>query len=261
MRMIALGALGALTVSCATSPTGRNQLILLPDDQVATMGATAFDELKVNEPLSRDAGLDGYVKCISNAILAANQDQVSGTWEVATFESDQVNAFALPGQKIGVYAGMARFADNQNQLAAVVGHEIGHVLARHGNERMSAALAAQGGMGLLQAWELGGEYKGAILGALGLGYDLGVARPHSRSQESESDTIGLVMMAKAGFDPSQAVVLWQKMGARGTAGPEFLSTHPSPESRARALTELQAKAKPIYDNARAQGRNPNCRKP
>lgn len=225
------------------------------------MGATAYEDIKKNEPLSRDTALDGYVKCIANAILIANQDAVKGSWEVATFESDQINAFALPGQKIGIYSGMARFADNPSQLAAVVGHEVGHVLAQHGNERMSQALAAQGGLGLLQAWEGGGEAKAAILAALGVGYDLGVARPHSRTQESEADEIGLVFMAKAGFDPQQAVGLWQKMATLGDAGPEFLSTHPSPANRAKALTELQPTAQPHYQAARSAGRNPNCRKP
>lgn len=156
---------------------------------------------------------------------------------------------------------MAKFADNPSQLAAVMGHEVGHVLAQHGNERMSSAMAAQGTLSILGAWELGGETKQALLAALGLGYDLGIARPHSRTQESESDTIGLVMMAKAGFDPAEAVKLWQKMGANGSGLPEFLSTHPSPESRAKALTEQQAEATPLYEQARRAGRVPSCRKP
>lgn len=247
---------------CATSPTGRSQFILLPESQVAEMGVAAYTDLKKQERPTANSAMRTYVQCISDAIIAANRKSLgNGRWEVTTFESDQVNAFALPGRKIGVYSGMVKFADNPSQLAAVMGHEVGHVLARHGNERMSEALAAQGGLGLLAAWEGGGETKNLLLGALGLGYDLGIAKPHSRTQESEADEIGLEFMAKAGFNPQEAVKLWQKMGARGSAGPEFLSTHPSPASRAKALTALQAKAKPHYNQAIAAGRRPRCKKP
>ncbi|MBX2812670.1 MAG: M48 family metallopeptidase [Myxococcales bacterium] len=249
------------TTSCATSPTGRKQLILLPEDQVASLGATAYADMKKAEKVSTSSVMSGYVNCIAQAILAANRSQVGKGWEVTTFDSDQINAFALPGRKIGIYSGMANFADNASQLAAVMGHEVGHVLARHGNERMSEALAAQSGLGLLAAYQGGGETKQVLLAALGLGYDLGIAKPHSRTQESEADQIGLVMMAKAGFDPGQAVALWQKMATRGNSGPEFLSTHPAPSKRAQALKALQSQAKPHYNQAVAAGRRPQCRKP
>lgn len=259
-RFVVLGGL-ALAVACATSPTGRKQLILLPEGEVAALGATAFEDMKKEEPLAAESPLTVYVNCVAGAVLAGNRDKVSGAWEVQTFASDQVNAFALPGRKIGVYAGMAKFADNADQLAAVVGHEIGHVLAQHGNERMSEAMAAQGALSVVDAYGAGGENKDLLLGALGLGYDLGVAKPHSRTQESEADEIGLVLLAKAGFDPREAVSLWQKMAARGDSGPEFLSTHPAPDARAKALSAQQSKVKALYEKARASGRNPSCNKP
>ncbi len=248
-------------VACATSPTGRKQLLLLPKGQVAELGVVAFDDIKTKEQVSTNSAMTTYVNCIASAIIAANRDQVAGAWEVVTFESEQVNAFALPGNKVGIYTGMARFADNPAQLAAVVGHEVGHVLAEHGNERMSKALAAEGGMSLIAAYQGGGETQQLILGALGLGIDLGVIRPFSRTQESEADNIGLMLMAKAGFDPKEAVALWTKMGARGDSGPEFLSTHPSPDTRVKGLEALQAQAAPRFQQARAAGRNPDCRKP
>ena len=245
-------------MSCVTSPTGRRQFLLLPDDQVAALGATAFEDLKKNEKLTTDSKLKAYVDCIADAIIDANRDQLSGQWEIVTFENEQVNAFALPGGKIGVYSGLAKFAENPAQLATVVGHEIGHVIARHGNERMSQALAAQGGLGLVAAYEGGGETKEMLLAALGIGYDLGVAKPFSRTQEAEADEIGTVMMAKAGFNPREAVLLWRKMATHGTAIPEFLSTHPSPESRVQALTGLQPTVQPLYVGAT---KRPRCIKP
>ena len=218
-------------VACATSPTGRNQLVLFPEDQMSELGVTAFADVQKQETVSQNTELNTYVRCIAEEILAANMSEVGGGWEISVFESDQVNAFALPGKKIGVYSGMVAFADNADQLAAVIGHEVGHVIAQHGNERMSEAMAAQGTLSLVDAY-LGGDdndtSKQLIVGALGLGYQFGLAMPHSRTQESEADTIGLVYLAKAGFDPTAAVNLWEKMAARGESGPEFLSTHPAP---------------------------------
>lgn len=251
----------SLAVACATSPTGRKQLLVVSDSQAAELGATAFQDIKTNERETTNAAMKAYVACISSAIIASNREEVGGAWEVVTFESDQINAFALPGRKIGVYTGMAKFADTPDQLAAVIGHEVGHVLAKHGNERMSQALLAQGGLGLLEAYQGGGEAKNALLVALGVGYDLGIAKPFGRTQESEADEIGLVLMAKAGFNPADAVRLWQKMATLGKSGPEFLSTHPAPENRAKALTALQPRARVFYNQATAAGRTPRCVKP
>lgn len=252
-------------VGCATSPTGRSQLILLPDDQMATLGAQAFDQMKVDEPVSSDPALNQYVQCISNAILSGSGLDSSGAWEIVVFDSDQVNAFALPGAKIGVYTGMIRFAQNQDQLAAVVGHEIGHVVARHSNERVSeqqAAAIAQGGLAMvLEGFQTNPNTRNAILAGLGVGHQFGRALPHSRTQESEADVIGLDLMASAGFDPSAAPALWDSMAARGESPPEFMSTHPAPDRRAADLRARVPDVQSKYDGARRLGRRPACTRP
>ena len=129
IRILMITAICAVALACATSPTGRRQLILLPEDQMAALGVQAFDQIKTEEPVSKDPAANRYVQCISNAILSATGLSEGQAWEVVVFDSDQVNAFALPGAKIGVYTGMIRFAETPDQLAAVVGHEIGHVIA------------------------------------------------------------------------------------------------------------------------------------
>lgn len=234
----------------------------MPDAQMDAMGAQAFDEMKKAEPVSRDPTAQNYVQCVADNIINANRDRLGeGSWEVVVFAEDEtVNAFALPGGKIGVYTGMLRFADGDDQLAAVMGHEVAHVLAEHGNERVSQGLAAQGLLGAVSAgWASDSAMKAVVLGGLGLGLDLGVVRPHSRTQESEADNVGLMMMARAGFDPRAAVDLWQSMGERGGAAPpEFLSTHPSPQSRVDHLSGLLAEAVPVFERARAEGRTPVC---
>ncbi len=251
-----------LAVACATSPTGRRQLTLLPESQMDAMGQSAFQEMKAEESVTRDPRAQRYAQCVAQHIVDANRSRLDeANWEVVVFEDpDMVNAFALPGGKIGVYTGMLRFADDDDQLAAVVGHEVAHVLAEHGNERVSTALAAQGVLGALSAgWESNPQTKALVLGGLGVGFDLGVARPHSRTQETEADRIGLMMMAAAGFDPRAAVDLWRKMDAeKSGAPPEILSTHPSSQSRVDDLSGLLAEAVPVFERARAAGKTPAC---
>ena len=165
----------------------------------------------------------------------------AGDWEVVVFNDDQVNAFALPGGKIGVYTGLLNVAKNQHQLAAVIGHEIGHVIAQHGNERMSQStlieMGSQAVNQILAANEV--PYNQAIMSGLGLGLQVGVQLPFSRAHESEADIIGLQLMALAGFDPRQSVDLWQNMEAAsgGERPAEILSTHPAPQTR---IDNLQA---------------------
>lgn len=157
---------------------------------------------------------------------------------MTVFQEDSANAFALPGGKIGVHTGLLKVADNQSQLAAVIGHEIGHVQAQHSNERMSLQYATQSGMQLLGA--LAGQDSAAkqgIMAALGVGAEYGLALPFSRKHEAEADIIGLQLMAQAGFDPRESVGLWQNMAAAngGNEPPEFMSTHPSNSTRIEGL--------------------------
>jgi len=265
IRILMITAICAVALACATSPTGRRQLILLPEDQMAALGVQAFDQIKTEEPVSKDPAANRYVQCISNAILSATGLSEGQAWEVVVFDSDQVNAFALPGAKIGVYTGMIRFAETPDQLAAVVGHEIGHVIARHSNERVSeqqAAALAQGGFAmLLEGFQTDPTTRGAIMAGLGLGHQFGRALPHNRTQETEADVIGLDLMAQAGFQPGAAAELWDLMAGRGESPPEFMSTHPAPDRRARELRERMASVEEKFQAARAAGRRPACSRP
>lgn len=255
-------AMSAVLVACATSPTGRSQLMLVSEAQVAQMGAAAFDQMKEQTPPSNDAGVNRYVTCVADAVLTALPGDQGRNWEVRVFNDDSANAFALPARKIGVHTGLLKVAANDAQLATVIGHEVGHVLAQHSAERMSLQFATESSGALLGI--LLGESsneKGMLLAALGLGAQYGVILPYSRVQESEADIVGLDLMAKAGFDPRESIALWRNMSAQGgDQPPEFLSTHPSHSSRIQGLEAQMAKVEPLYRQARAQGLRPNCGK-
>lgn len=252
----------ALLASCATSPEGRSQLKLIPDEQMDAMGVQSFEQIKKDTPITKNKNITKYVQCIANAIIPqVSQNPDPGKWEVQVFEEDQANAFALPGYKIGVYTGLLKYAKNQDQLAAVIGHELAHVIAKHGNERVSSQMATQTGLGVA-AVLLGSEdnaNNSLILAGLGLGVQYGITLPFSRSHESEADLIGLELMAKAGFKPQESVTLWQNMSQAGTSPPEFMSTHPSGSTRIRQLKERIPKANVAYQQAIKSGRRPACR--
>ncbi len=270
--LAALAACGlAALAACATSPLGRSQLILMPDSEIESMGLAAFAQLKRERPLSRDAAAAGYVQCVASALTReigrlpkrGGEMQLPGVWEVQLFEDDSANAFALPGGKIGVHTGLLQVARTPGQLAAVLGHEVGHVLARHSNERVSQQLGAQ--LGLMGAGaalgaisQTGSASQQLIYQALGVGSQLGLLK-FSRVQESESDEIGLDLMALAGFDPRESVELWKNM-ERASQGqpPEFLSTHPSHGTRIADLYERMPEAQALQKQALAAGRRPRC---
>lgn len=243
--------------SCTTSPEGRKQLTLLPASQLDSMGAQSFNDMKAKIPIEKDPAINNYVKCVANGITAALPEKRD--WEVVVFKDDTANAFALPGGKIGVHTGLLKVANTADQLAAVIGHEVGHVLANHGNERVSEQLLTQGGLTVLAATmqAKGTQNYDLIVTALGIGTQFGVLLPHSRTQESEADTIGLDLMAKAGFNPQQSVTLWENMGkASGGSPPEFLSTHPSGSTRISNLKKNMPEAEGYYRSAKAK---PVCR--
>lgn len=268
MKNLLLGLVVAAAVAgCATttSPTGRTQYVgAVSQAQLDQMGAQAFAEAKAKTPQTKDAGQLAYVRCVVNALIRElPADSGQGTaWETAVFVNDEPNAFALPGGKVGVYTGIFKVAKNQDQLAAVIGHEIGHVIAHHHDERITRQLMAQGALGV--AGELVGSRYGE--GAANTTSQLGGAAaqglfllPNSRTQESEADVVGQRLMAEAGFDPRAAVNLWQNMiAAGGSRPPQWLSTHPDPQAR---IGELQSRASgllPTYEQARASGRKPRC---
>ena len=248
--------------SCATSPEGRKQLKLIPKDQMDAMGIQSFEQLKQQTPLTKDKNIEQYVLCIANKIIPyVKQNPDPSQWEVKVFEDEQANAFALPGYKIGVYTGLLKYAKNQDQLAAVMGHELAHVIANHSNERVSSQMATQTGLDIASAI-LGGTQdnnSAMIMAGLGLGVQYGITLPYSRSHESEADLIGLQLKAEAGFNPEESVPLWVNMSQAGSAPPEFMSTHPSSDTRIKQLKERIPKVKPAYQHAINQGLRPGCK--
>lgn len=256
-HLVVAGAALLLTSACVTSPTGRSQLILMSDAQVDQMGLQAFDTLKRDKRVSSDARLNQAANCV-----AWNLTQlVAGRWEVVVFEDQTFNAFALPGNKIGVHTGLFKVVENPEQLAAVIGHEIGHVLAKHSNERASQEMALNQGMAMVQAVSNPTSALGqTAFGLLGVGAEYGVLMPYGRTQESEADIIGVDLMAKAGFDPRQSVNLWLRMeqASQGQQTVEFLSTHPSHATRIHDLEQHMPQAMVLYQQAQAMGKRPNC---
>ena len=248
--------------SCATSPEGRTQFKLIPDDQMDLMGAQSFEQIKQQTPLSKDQNINQYVLCIANKIIPqVTQNPDPKQWEVQVFDDPQANAFALPGNKIGVYTGLLEYARNQDQLAAVMGHEIAHVIAKHGNERVSSQMATQAGLEIASVM-LGGTQdanNAMILAGLGLGVQFGITLPFSRSHESEADLIGLDLMAKAGFNPEESVPLWENMSKAGASPPEFMSTHPSGSTRIKQLKERIPEANIAYQQAVNNGQRATCK--
>ncbi|WP_202603365.1 M48 family metallopeptidase [Photobacterium halotolerans] len=234
LPITSLLASALLLAACSNSPTGRQQVLLFSEQDMSQLGAQSFEEMKKKEKINTDPQVNAYVQCVTRALTASlGRQPEAPSWEVIVFDSDQVNAFALPGGKIGVYTGLLKVAKNQDQLATVIGHEIGHVLAKHSNERLSRSQLANLGLQISSVALGGTEYQEMAMAGLGLGVQYGILMPYGRAQESESDIIGLRMMSQAGFDPNQSVALWQNMSKASGGGqpPEILSTHPSHASR------------------------------
>jgi predicted Zn-dependent protease len=258
-------AIAVAVAACATttSPTGRTQYVgAVSPQQLNQLGAQAFAQMKAQKPQSDDARLTGEVRCVVNAIVRELPVQWQGGWESALFVDDNPNAFALPGGKVGVYTGIFSVAKNQDQLAAVIAHEVGHVVSHHHDERITRQAGAAGALQIVGAL-LGGRYgQGAANAAVqggGILAQAGFLLPGSRAQETEADIVGQRLMAQAGFDPRQAVALWENMiAASGSRPPQWLSTHPDPRAR---IGELRARAEelvPAWQQARANGRRPAC---
>lgn len=236
--------------------------MLFPSAEMDKMGITAFEQIQEQTPATDDTKATRYVKCVTDAVLEQLRGRDSRLdWQVVVFRDDGVNAFALPGGKIGVNTGLLAVAENQHQLAAVIGHEIGHVLAEHGNERMSTAFATGAGLQVVQILsDQSDPQQQTIMGLLGLGAQVGIILPFGRTQESEADMIGLDLMARAGFNPEESISLWHNMAAASGNGgpPEFLSTHPSSDTRIGDLRQRMPRALRYYQEAGAQGRRPEC---
>jgi predicted Zn-dependent protease len=237
--LIALILLGA--VACQTVPiTGRSQLVLVPEGTEVQMGLESYQQILGKSKVSTDARLNEQVTRVGRRIAEATGRR-DYQWEFKVIEDAQVNAFCLPGGKVAVYTGILPVTRDDAGLAAVLGHEVAHAVARHGGERLSQQMAAQGlTLAATQAL-LGGSDPaiGQLVGAaLGAGVSVGVLMPFSRAQESEADHLGLIYMAEAGYHPSAARDLWVRMGeaSKGRQQIEFLSTHPLPATR---ITQIE----------------------
>ncbi len=238
---------------CRTTPiTGRRQVLLVPEPQEVAMGLSAYDEITKTEPPSTN---QQYIEMVSRVgqRIAAVAKRPDYQWEFRVLASDKQNAFCLPGGKVAVYEGIMPVCQNEAGLAVVMSHEIGHALARHGGERMSHDYAVQGVRKAVQfvTRKQKEENQELILQAYGVASEYGVILPYSRKHESEADHMGLMLMAKAGYDPAEAPKFWLRFGAmsQGPAQPEFLSTHPSDDRRAQDLAALLPEAAELYTTA------------
>jgi predicted Zn-dependent protease len=240
MRRLLLLAVVLSFVACETVPiTGRSQLVLIPEGTEVKMGLDSYQEIIGKAKLSTDPKANEQVTRVGRRIAEAT-DRKDYQWEFKVIEDTQVNAFCLPGGKVAVYTGMLPVAHDDAGLAAVLGHEISHAIARHGGERMSQQLAVQG-ISLAAAETLLAGRDPALVqlasAALGGVANVGVLLPFSRAQESEADHLGLVYMAKAGYDPHASLELWKRMASANASRPiQLLSTHPLPETR---ITQIE----------------------
>lgn len=247
----------ALVLSaCSSQPTQQSRA------EMEAEAARAFNQMRASMPLVTDRKTIEFVACVAQAVVEVLEPPYNDIeWELAIFESESVNAFAMPGGKIGVLSGLLRVTENEHQLATVIGHEIAHVTAEHSANRAKQAGLTNFGINAV-AIILGGGYSGATYTAqqaIAYGATLGISLPYKRGQESEADVIGLEYMARAGFDPRQSVPLWQRMDASSDKKPaEFMSTHPTSETRIENLIGEWQKTLPLYNQALEEGRTPDC---
>lgn len=248
-----------LLAACATVPhTGRKQLNFVSDKQLNALGAKAYSEVLTREPLSKNKKLNDTVKRVADRIskIADETDKPGFEWDVKLIDKDVPNAFCLPGGKLVIYKGILPFAKTEAGLAAIIGHEVAHAVARHGGERLSQQLTLEGvsaiGSEIFRSTDGKLDAKTrAVIGALGLGATIGVILPYSRTHEFEADRIGQTYMAKAGYDPEEAVRLWDRMASiKKPPIPPWLSTHPADEERVKKLSELTPDAQKQYSQAK-----------
>ncbi|MBW1980556.1 MAG: M48 family metallopeptidase [Deltaproteobacteria bacterium] len=259
--LLAVLILFSLVWACSTVPiTGRSQLDLVPDSTMLALSFQEYDKFLSSHKLSENKEQVAMVKRVGKRIQKAVEEYFSQhgltqelkgyDWEFNLVESDEVNAWAMPGGKVVVYTGILPITKDETGLAVVMGHEIGHAIAKHGNERMSQGLLYQmGGIALAVALDTHPSQTNQLfMAAYGLGAQVGILLPYSRLQEEEADHLGLILMAMAGYDPREAVPFWRRMAAekKGKAPPEFLSTHPSDETRIRKIEELIPEAMKYY---------------
>lgn len=269
MKRVTLSLLAALLAlsGCYTNPvTGRKSLVLLSPGEEVSLGAQSFQAIREKEPISNDSAAIARVNRVGQRIARAVGNELpDAKWEFVVFESKDANAFALPGGKVGVYTGLLKLAESDDELAIVIGHEIGHVTARHGAERMSEAMVIAGvgalGSAALETKSATPQSRQIFELAYGGITTLGRVLPHSRNNESESDRMGAIYAARAGYDPRASISFWQKMltekqraaGGKAAGGlSALLSTHPADEKRIADLKALMPQVLPIYEQNRGR---------
>jgi metalloendopeptidase OMA1, mitochondrial len=243
---------GFACCGCRSAPmTGRKQLLIMPETQELSLGQTAFQEVITTEASSQNQLYIDLVSRVGDRVAkVANKPDYQ--WEFHVIASPEQNAFCLPGGKVAVYEGILPVCANEAGLAVVMSHEIAHALARHGGERMSQQTAANGIKQVVSTvtQQRYPEKHQLLMQAYGLGTEYGVLLPYSRKQESEADHIGVMLMAQAGYDPTEAPRFWQRFGqVGGEKPPEFLSTHPADQRRAADLLALMDEAQSHYATA------------
>jgi predicted Zn-dependent protease len=251
--LVPIFVLLALLAACVTTPeSGKQAFIMISPSEEANLGKQAFGEILKKEKESTNARLVAITKRVGER-LAKNTTMPDLDWEFKLFESDQMNAFALPGGKTAAYTGLLKVCENEAALAAVMGHEIAHVTARHGAQRMAQQTVVSTAMQAASI-TLGGGGRSVILGALGLGVQYGIQLPFSRGNEAEADQIGLAYMAKAGYDPREAARFWTRFSKmkQGAQPPEFLSTHPADATRIANLNRFMPRAMAQYNAAKTK---------
>ena len=250
---------------CTQVPiTHREGLHLVPESQLLTLSFQQYEQVLKSSKLSPDQGKTNTVKAVGEKIARSAEAFLKDSgqsdktknyhWEFNLIEDDKtVNAWCMPGGKVGVYTGILPYTQDETGLAVVLGHEIGHAIADHGNERMSQALLANmGGMALsVGLSQKSRETQDLFMAVFGVGVSVGAILPYSRLHESEADRIGLMLMARAGYNPMDSVPFWERMGKENKERPpEFLSTHPAPESRIENLKRHIPEALPYYQKSR-----------
>jgi len=248
-----------LVQGCSTVPvTGRRSLNLVSAEQEMQLGVSSFEQLKKETPVSRDPDLNAMVTRVGKRIArVAQNDMPNAQWEFVVFDSKEANAFCLPGGKVGVYTGILPITKTEAGMATVIGHEIAHATAHHGRERMSQQILLQGGQQLVGTAISASNYaqwQNMLLLGYGVGTKLAIELPFNRTQESEADHIGLVYMARAGYDPNEAVGFWQRFmeynrQLGGSSTPAFLRTHPVDEVRIRQLKEWMPEASAEFNKS------------
>lgn len=252
--------IGIFLSSCSTVPiTGRQQFNLLPESQLVAMSLNNYSQFLSENKLSTDVHKTQMVKNVGNKIAVAVEQYLKDNglesrlrdfdWEFNLVEDDIPNAWCMPGGKVVFYTGILPFTKTETGLAVVMGHEIAHAVARHGNERMSQAMLIQtGGLALAAAIdEKPEETRNLFMMAYGVGTTVGLSLPYSRAHETEADKLGLIFMAMAGYNPMEAIEFWERMeSAGGQRPPEFLSTHPSGQTRISDLSAFMPEAMKYY---------------